>query len=231
MSIVILLEICLLSGCDYFFSNSTDSSSIESSSNTSTLKNYVIESLEEKYGMEFEIVKGSAPLLTTAVDFDVKCVDDGVLFGATVQIKDTREMISENYLCYKYKDDFIGEFDDYASQFFDEYKLGNSGVLTFGELPFDTPSDLLYSEVKERMVEKPISYNIEIYIPDTSELTQEDIDMLSNKFSNEGGWYKSDLGMNVDVMIFTFLREDYDALDSYTENMSSTVCRKRTRII
>ncbi len=232
ISIIVVLETCLLSSCYFSSSNSTESSSKNISTNTSTLKDYVVKSLEEKYGLKFEVLSGSSPMMTTSVDFDVKCIDNGVEFEATVRIKDKREMISENYLCKKYKNDFVNELKDYVSDFFTDFKLGNSGVLVLGELPFDTKSSLSYREVKAKMVECHVTYQIEIYIPDSEQLTQTDVDMLRDKFSNKAvGWYKSDLKMNLNATIYTFPKEDYDVLDIFTENMLSKVYLKSTRIL
>ena len=82
------------------------------------------------------------------------------------------------------------------------------------------------------MVECHVTYQIEIYIPDSEQLTQTDVDMLRDKFSNKAvGWYKSDLKMNLNATIYTFPKEDYDVLDIFTENMLSKVYLKSTRIL
>ena len=215
----------LLMGCNpnrYYNSSSSDEASVPKSSARIFLK----EELEEKYGMEFEILGGSIGMMSIAEDCDVRCVEDGIEFQATLHTKDYYEVVSENYLRHKYLPQVQEDVETYIKAYLTDFKYVEVRADT-EELPFITSPDLTYEELKQKTY-----FECTIFISDKRVVTDEEMKLLIEKFASSSKYipegnagdvntYREELGMDVRFYIFKVDDDIYETLDDcikWTEN-------------
>ena len=117
--------------------------------------NYVEQQFKEKYGKEFKLLGFHSPFMSVSRDCDMKCIDDGIEFQATVHSKDYYEVESEDYLCYKYMNEIENDVDSYVSEYFTDFKLISLDMIG-GGLSFDTNANSNYEELKDALVEDSV---------------------------------------------------------------------------
>lgn len=185
--------------------------------NETELRNYAEEKFAEKYGKKFEVLDVYSYNFMFSRDYNIKCVDDGVEFQANIAIKDGFEITRENYLLYKYFDDAQNEINNYIGCYFENYKLvaNDKSERITDELPFDTPADLSYEELKER---KNLSYTVYILIPEDTNFSDEEWSAIEEKFadSEEKNTYKEDMNLRVHFAVFSVPSEMYHQLELMT---------------
>jgi len=208
----------LLVGC-YSVRYHNSSSSDESSAPKSSVFVFLEEELEKKYGMDFEVLGGgSAGLLSVAKDCDVRCVEDGIEFEATVHTKDYYEVVSENYLRHKYLPQVQEDIEAYLKKYLSDFKYVEVRADT-EELPFNTSPNLTYEELKQKT-----NFECTIFISDKRAVTDEEMKLLIEKFASsikyipEGNaenlnTYREELGMDVWFEIFKVDDDIYEELD------------------
>lgn len=207
----------LLVGCypDIYY-DSGDSN--ETTVHTSSVFVFLEEELEKKYGMDFEILGGSAGFMSIAEDCDVRCVEDGVEFEATVHTKDYYEVVSENYLRHKYLPQVQEDIEAYLKKYLSDFKFVEVRADT-EELPFNTSPNLTYEELKQKT-----NFECTIFISDKRAVTDEEMKLLIEKFASsikyipEGtaenlNTYREELGMDVWFEIFKVDDDVYEELD------------------
>lgn len=198
----------------------------ESSTPKSSARIFLREELEKKYGMEFEILGGSAGFMSVAEDCDVRCVEDGVEFQATLHTKDYYEVVSENYLCHKYLPQVQEDIEKYVKTYLFDFKYVEIRADTM-ELPFSTSPDLTYEELKQE-----IYFECTIFISDDRVITDEEMKLLIEKFASSNEYipegyteevdtYREELDMDVRFYLFTVVEHVYKELDyciKWTQN-------------
>ncbi len=227
---LIIAAVCLFTGCiaavavcvftGYFYRDyrKTEVSSSEISVPKNSARIFLKEELEKKYGMEFEILGGSAGFMSIAEDCDVRCVEDGVEFQATVHTKDYYEVVSENYLRHKYLPQVQADLEAYMKKYLSDFKYVEIRANT-KEMPFSTPPDLTYDELKQET-----HFECSVYISEERAFTDEEIEILAEKFSSSTAesneysdiiksYYKEELNMNVNFRFYTVPQEIYDEMD------------------
>lgn len=193
---------------------------------TSSVFVFLEEELEKKYGKDFEILGGSAGFMSIAKDCDVRCVEDGIEFEATVHTKDYYEVVSENYLRHKYLPQVQEDVETYIKAYLTDFKYVEVRADT-KELPFITSPDLTYEELKQKTY-----FECTIFISDKRVVTDEEMKLLIEKFASSSKYipegnagdvntYREELGMDVRFYIFKVDDDIYEALDDcikWTEN-------------
>ena len=206
----------LLMGCNpsrYPESSISD----EASAPKSSARIFLKEELEEKYGMEFEILGGSIGMMSIAEDCDVRCVEDGVEFQATVQTKDYYEVVSENYLRHKYRPQVQEDIETYLKTYLSDFKFIEIRV-DEKELPFNTSPHLTYDELKQQTY-----FVCDVYISDDRIFDKEEMSLLFEKFAsnttssanetdNTIGYYRNELNMKVKFYVYTVPQKVYDGM-------------------
>lgn len=196
----------------------------DSSETTNSSKNefalYVEQQFEEKYGKEFELIGFSSPFMSISRDCDIKCVDDGIEFQATVHSKDYYEVERENYLLYKYFDSMQDEVVSYVGQYFNDYKLVANDISE--ELPFEVSADVSYDELKNIMYDNDCSVSFRILIPEDTVFSETEWNTLvekiasSNEYTDDDyirGAYKRDINLEVYLTVFRTPNEVYNNLE------------------
>lgn len=225
---LIIAAVCLFTGCiavvcvftGYIYGDcrKTEVSSGEISVPKDSARIFLKEELEKKYGMEFEILGGSAGFMSIAEDCDVRCVEDGVEFQATVHTKDYYEVVSENYLRHKYLPQVQSDLEAYVKKYLSDFKYVEIRVNT-KEMPFGTAPDLTYDELKQETY-----FECSVYISEEREFTNDEMEMLNEKFASSTAesyehsdviksYYKEELNMNVNFRVYTVPQEIYDEMD------------------
>lgn len=208
----------LLVGCypDIYY-DSGDSNEITVPKNSARI--FLEEELEKKYGMDFEVLGGgSAGLLSVAKDCDVRCVEDGVEFEATVHTKDYYEVVSENYLRHKYLPQVQEDIEAYLKKYLSDFKFVEIRA-NDKELPFNTSPNLTYEELKQHTY-----FTCDVYISDQRIFSNEEMSLLFEKFAsattlpadetkNNMEFYREELNMKVKFYVYTVPQEVYDKMD------------------
>ena len=184
---------------------------------------YLEEQFAKKYGKEFEFLNIYSTSFMFSRDCNIKCVDDGIEFQASVHIKDYYEVESENYLLYKYFDDAQNDVISYVNQYFDEHKLVTRDKTDriIKELPFDTSADLSYEEVKAFM-----SLDFYILIPEDTVFTDEEWDIMIEKFASSSEYvdddeyvesdYREDINLKIYFNVYRVPKDVYQDLEFMT---------------
>ena len=181
--------------------------------------NYVEQQFEEKYGKEFEFIGFSSPFISVSRDCNLKCIDDGIEFQATVHSKDYYEVESENYLLYKYFNNIQDEVVGYVGQYFNNYKIVINDISE--KLPFEVSADVSYDELKDVMYNNNCSVSFRILIPEDTVFSETEWNTLvekiasSNEYTNDDmirGAYKRDIHLEVYLTVFRIPNEVYDNL-------------------
>lgn len=208
----------LLVGCNpsrYYNSNSSD----ESSAPKSSARIFLEEELEKKYGMDFEILGGgSVGLLSVAQDCDVRCVEDGIEFEATLHTKDYYEVVSENYLRHKYLPQVQEDIEAYLKKYLSDFKFVEIRA-NDKELPFNTSPNLTYEELKQHT-----DFSCDVYISDQRIFSNEEMSLLFEKFASATTlpadetdttikFYREELNMKVKFYVYTVPQEVYDEIE------------------
>ena len=176
--------------------------------------------------MDFEVLGGSAGFMSIAKDCDVRCVEDGIEFEATVHTKDYYEVVSENYLRHKYLPQVQEDIEAYLKKYLSDFKYVEVRADT-EEFPFITSPDLTYEELKQKTY-----FECTIFISDKRVVTDEEMKLLIEKFASSSKYipegnagdvntYREELGMDVRFYIFKVDDDIYEALDDcikWTEN-------------
>ncbi len=208
----------LLVGC-YSVRYHNSSSSDESSAPKSSVFVFLEEELEKKYGMDFEVLGGgSAGLLSVAKDCDVRCVEDGIEFEATVHTKDYYEVVSENYLRHKYLPQVQEDIEAYLKKYLSDFKFVEIKANDI-ELPFNTSPNLTYEELKQHTY-----FTCDVYISDQRIFSNEEMSLLFEKFASTTtnstdktdvtmDYYRDELNMKVKFYIYTIPQEVYDEIE------------------
>ena len=207
----------LLVGC-YSVRYHNSSSSDESSAPKSSVFVFLEEELEKKYGMDFEVLGGSAGFMSIAKDCDVRCVEDGVEFEATVHTKDYYEVVSENYLRHKYLPQVQEDIEAYLKKYLSDFKFVEIRA-NDKELPFNTSPNLTYEELKQHT-----DFTCDVYISDQRIFSNEEMSLLFEKFASATtlpadetdvtmNFYRDELNMKVKFYIYTIPQEVYDEID------------------
>ncbi|MBR4021174.1 MAG: hypothetical protein IKI94_01030 [Ruminococcus sp.] len=208
----------LLVGC-YPVRYHNSSSSDESSAPKSSARIFLEEELEKKYGMDFEILGGgSVGLLSVAQDCDVRCVEDGIEFEATLHTKDYYEVVSENYLRHKYLPQVQEDIEAYLKKYLSDFKFVEIRA-NDKELPFNTSPNLTYEELKQHT-----DFTCDVYISDQRIFSNEEMSLLFEKFASATTlptdetdttikFYKDELNMKVKFYIYTVPQEVYDEIE------------------
>lgn len=210
---VISLSLVGCSSISHNDSNCSDESSVPKSSARVFLK----EELEEKYGMEFEIMGGSIGMMSIAEDCDVRCVEDGIEFQATLRTKDYYEVVSENYLRHKYLPQVQEEIEAYLETYLSDFKFIEI-TADEKELPFNTSPNLTYEELKQQTY-----FVCDVYISDDRIFDKEELTLLFEKFSsnttssanetdNTTGYYRNEINMKVKFYVYTVPQKVYDGM-------------------
>ena len=207
----------LLVGCypDIHY-DSGDSNEITVPKNSARI--FLEEELEKKYGMDFEILGGSAGFMSIAKDCDVRCVEDGVEFEATVHTKDYYEVVSENYLRHKYLPQVQEDIEAYLKKYLSDFKFVEIRA-NDKELPFNTSPNLTYEELKQHT-----DFTCDVYISDQRIFSNEEMSLLFEKFASDTtsstdetdvtmNFYRDELNMKVKFYIYTIPQEVYDEID------------------
>ena len=207
----------LLVGC-YSVRYHNSSSSDESSAPKSSVFVFLEEELEKKYGMDFEVLGGSAGFMSIAKDCDVRCVEDGIEFEATVHTKDYYEVVSENYLRHKYLPQVQEDIEAYLKKYLSDFKFVEIRANDI-ELPFNTSPNLTYEELKQQTY-----FYCNVYISDDRIFNEEEMSLLFEKFASDTtsstdetdvtmNFYKDELNMKVKFYIYTIPQEVYDEIE------------------
>lgn len=198
---------------------SADSSETKISSEEE-FANYVEQQFKEKYDKEFELIGFSSPFMSISRDCDIKCVDDGIEFQATVHSKDYYEVERENYLLYKHFDDIQDEVVSYVGQYFNDYKLVANDISE--GLPFEVSADVSYDELKDIMYDNNCSVSFRILIPEDTVFSETEWSTLvekvasSNEYTDDDyirGAYKRDINLEVYLTVFRTPNEVYNNLE------------------
>ena len=190
----------------------------ETTVHTSSVFVFLEEELEKKYGKDFEILGGSAGFMSIAKDCDVRCVEDGVEFEATVHTKDYYEVVSENYLRHKYLPQVQEDIEAYLKKYLSDFKfveIRANGI----ELPFNTSPNLTYEELKQQTY-----FYCNVYISDDRIFNEEEMSLLFEKFASATtlpadetdvtmNFYRDELNMKVKFYIYTIPQEMYDEIE------------------
>ncbi len=184
---------------------------------------YVEEQFAEKYGKEFEFLNIYSTSFMFSRDCNIKCVDDGIEFQASVHIKDYYEVESENYLLYKYFDDAQNDVIRYTNQYFDEHKLvtrDKTDRIT-KELPFDTSAELSYEELEALM-----SLDFYILIPEDTVFSEEEWAIMIEKFASSSEYvdddeyvendYREDINLKIYFSVYRVPNDVYQDLEFIT---------------
>jgi len=207
----------LLVGC-YPVRYHNSSSSDESSAPKSSVFVFLEEELEKKYGKDFEILGGSAGFMSIAKDCDVRCVEDGIEFEATVHTKDYYEVVSENYLRHKYLPQVQEDIEAYLKKYLSDFKYVEVRADT-EELPFNTSPNLTYEELKQHT-----DFSCYVYISDQRIFSNEEMSLLFEKFASDTTsstdetdvtmkFYRDEINMKVKFYIYTIPQEVYDEIE------------------
>lgn len=207
----------LLVGC-YPVRYHNSSSSDESSAPKSSVFVFLEEELEKKYGKDFEILGGSAGFMSIAKDCDVRCVEDGIEFEATVHTKDYYEVVSENYLRHKYLPQVQEDIEAYLKKYLSDFKFVEVRADT-EELPFNTSPNLTYEELKQHT-----DFSCYVYISDQRIFSNEEMSLLFEKFAstttlptdetnNNMEFYREELNMKVKFYVYTMPQEAYNEME------------------
>ena len=202
----------LLVGCypDIYY-DSGDSNEITVPKNSARI--FLEEELEKKYGKDFEVLGGgSVGLLSVATDCDVRCVEDGIEFEATVHTKDYYEVVSENYLRHKYLPQVQEDIEAYLKKYLSDFKFVEI-YADERELPFDTSPNLTYEELKQHTY-----FTCDVYISDQRIFSNEEMSLLFEKFASDTtsstdetdvtmNFYRDELNMKVKFYIYTIPQE------------------------
>ncbi len=196
--------------------SNTDSSETKISSEEE-FTNYVEQQFEEKYGKEFEVIGFSSPFMSISRDCDIKCIDDGIEFQATVHSKDYYEVESENYLCYKYMDEIENDVESYVSNYFTDFKLVRFNM-TGGRLSFDTEPNLSYENLKEIMIKSGVRLQYGIIFNNTIELSSEQEETINKdilrKYEDNAynDFFRCEIDLNVSFGIYRFSENIYNKM-------------------
>lgn len=207
----------LLVGCNpsgYSDSSNSDEASVPKSSARIFLK----EELEKKYGMEFEILGGSIGMMSIAEDCDVRCVEDGIEFQATLRTKDYYEVVSENYLRHKYLPQVQEDIETYLKTYLSDFKFIEIRA-DEKELPFNTSPNLTYEELKQQTY-----FVCDVYISDDRIFGKEEMSLLFEKFASNTtssaneidttiGYYRDELNMKVKFYVYTVPQKVYAGME------------------
>ena len=196
--------------------DSGDSNEITVPKNSARI--FLEEELEKKYGMDFEILGGSAGFMSIAEDCDVRCVEDGVEFEATVHTKDYYEVVSENYLRHKYLPQVQEDIEAYLKKYLSDFKFVEI-YADERELPFDTSPNLTYEELKQHTY-----FTCYVYISDQRIFSNEEMSLLFEKFASTTtnstdktdvtmNYYRDELNMKVKFYINTVPQKKYDEIE------------------
>lgn len=208
----------LLVGC-YPVRYHNSSCSDESSAPKSSVFVFLEEELEKKYGMDFEILGGgSLGLLSEVTYCDVRCVEDGIEFEATVHTKDYYEVVSENYLRHKYLPQVQEDIEAYLKKYLSDFKFVEINA-NVKELPFNTSPNLTYEELKQHTY-----FTCDVYISDQRIFSNEEMSLLFEKFAstttlptdetnNNMEFYREELNMKVKFYVYTVPQEVYDEIE------------------
>ena len=191
----------------------------ETTVHTSSVFVFLEEELEKKYGKDFEVLGGgSVGLLSVATDCDVRCVEDGIEFEATVHTKDYYEVVSENYLRHKYLPQVQEDIEAYLKKYLSDFKFVEIRA-NDKELPFNTSPNLTYEELKQHT-----DFTCDVYISDQRIFSNEEMSLLFEKFASATTlpadetdttikFYKDELNMKVKFYIYTVPQEVYDKME------------------
>ena len=183
--------------------------------------NYVEQQFKEKYGKEFKLLGFHSPFMSISRDCDMKCIDDGIEFQATVHSKDYYEVEKENYLLYKYFSNIQDEIVGYVGQYFSNYKIVADDISE--KLPFEVSADVSYDELKNIMYNNNCSVSFRILIPEDTVFSETEWNTLvekiasSNEYTNDDinrGAYKRDINLEVYLTVFRLPNEVYNNLES-----------------
>ena len=193
--------------------SNTDSSETKISSEEE-FTNYVEQQFEEKYGKEFELIGFSSPFMSISRDCDIRCVDDGIEFQATVHSKDYYEVESENYLCYKYMNEIENDVDSYVSEYFTDFKLAYFDTIG-GKLSFDTDANSSYEELKDALVRDSVHFQFWVLIREDCEISEETWEKVAQDIYSR---YEGNVDVNAyksDINLFLYLSIDKVSSDFY----------------
>ena len=190
----------------------------ETTVHTSSVFVFLEEELEKKYGKDFEILGGSAGFMSIAKDCDVRCVEDGVEFEATVHTKDYYEVVSENYLRHKYLPQVQEDIEAYLKKYLSDFKFVEIRA-NDKELPFNTSPNLTYEELKQHT-----DFTCDVYISDQRIFSNEEMSLLFEKFASATTlptdetdttikFYREELNMKVKFYVYTVPQEVYDEIE------------------
>lgn len=157
---------------------------------------YLIEELEKKYNKEFELVSMDSLFVSDSTSCVVRCIDDGIEFEARLHLRHYLEVESENYLCYKYLENVENDVIEYTKKYISDFKIVSLGF-THG-YSYDDPVDITYEEFKEFLP----CYSFKIMIPTNTELTDEEWDIIVEKFVSSDEY--------VDIEVDDYFREEID---------------------
>ncbi len=206
----------LLMGCN--LNSNYNSNSDEADVHKSNAHAFLKEELEKKYAMEFEILGGSGGLMSIAEDCDVRCVDDGIEFQATLHTKDYYEVVSENYLRHKYLPQVQDEIEAYLKTYLSDFKFIEIRA-DDKELPFDTSPNLTCEELKQQTY-----FLCDVYISEDRTFTDDEMSLLFEKFGSDTtdpnsktdiptGYYRNELNINVKFYVYTVPQDVYEKMD------------------
>ena len=184
--------------------------------------NYVEEQFAEKYGKEFELLNFHSPFMSVRKSCNMKCVDDGIEFQATVYSKDYYEVESENYLCYKYMNEIENDVDSYVSEYFTDFKLANFGTVG-GKLTFDTDANSSYEELKDALVRDSVHFQFWILIREDCEISEEIWERVAQDIYSryeehvDVNAYKSDINLLLNFTIDKISSDFYEILPKHID--------------
>ncbi|MBR4319943.1 MAG: hypothetical protein IKP69_07860 [Oscillospiraceae bacterium] len=178
--------------------------------------NYVESQFKEKYGKEFKLLGFHSPFMSISRDCDMKCVDDGIEFQATVHSKDYYEVESENYLCHKYLNQVQEDIHSYMNQYLSDYKYAEINIDST-ELPFSTSPDLTYEEFRK----STYFYEVICFCNDRN-FSDEEMKLIEDKFGGYGTEknYKEEIDMRVNFRIYLIPEDAYNRLETCTKIIS-----------
>lgn len=182
--------------------------------------NYVEQQFEEKYGKKFELIGFSSPFMSISRNCDIKCVDDGIEFQATVHSKDYYEIERENYLCYKYVNEIENDVENYVSKYFTDFKLVRFNM-TGSKLPFDTEPNLDYEKLKKIMIKNSVRLQYGIIFNNTIKLSSEQEKSINNDIlrryedNTDVDFFRAEINLNVSFGVYRFSEDIYDEMSCH----------------
>lgn len=197
--------------------SNTDSSETKISSEEE-FTNYVEQQFEEKYGKEFELIGFSSPFMSISRDCDIKCVDDGIEFQATVHSKDYYEVEKENYLCYKYLNQMRSDIELYMNNYLYDYKYVSIKIDSI-KSPFETSHDLTYEELR-----KLVYFECIIYMCNDRIFSDDEMKIMEDKFGGYGTEenYKEEIDMRVNFHIYLISKDIYNKFEYRIKDFGNT---------